>query len=219
MQAEARYLRLALAIGIALAILNGAAVLVAKITGAAFGWSTGIRLAPLLLGIAAVTALVSRAAGIQPPIVVGIVVAVWFTPLVGGRARGIVSLAQVAAIVALGFGAWLAQSALGPVGGFLPSLASEALSALCIAALGSAMVMLLPVHRMPGRLIWEWSRAAWAGAILVAATVAGVIIAGGSGFPVPWVLGGALVFAAVSIAAWAWVRFVEPQFEAVGGAE
>ena len=218
-QAEARYLRLALAIGIALAVLNGVAVLVAKITGAAFGWSTGIRLAPLLLGIAAVTALVSRVAGIQPPIVVGIVVAVWFTPLVGGRARGIVSLAQVAAIVVLGFGAWLAQSALGPVDGFLPSLASEALSALCIAALGSAMVMLLPVHRMPGRLIWEWSRAAWAGSILVAATVAGVIIAGGSGFPVPWVLGGALVFAAVSIGAWAWVRFVEPQFEAVGGSE
>ena len=218
-QAEARYLRLAIAIALALAVLNGVSVLVAKITGAVFGWSTGIRLAPLLLGIAVVTALVSRVAGIQPPIVVGIVVAVWFTPLVGGRARGITSLAQVTAIVVLGFGAWLAQSALGPVEGFLPSLASEALSALCIAALGSAMVMLLPVHRMPGRHIWEWSRPAWAAATLVAATVAGVIIAGGSGFPVPWVIGGALVFAAVSIGAWAWVRFVEPQFDAVGGSE
>ncbi|MBU1587395.1 MAG: hypothetical protein KKH51_05550, partial [Actinobacteria bacterium] len=159
---------------------------------------------------------VSRVAGIQPPIVVGIVLAVRFAPEIGGRARGILSLAQVAAIVLLGFVAWLAQSALGPVDGFFPSLVSETLSALCIAALGSAMVMLLPVNRMPGRLIWSWSRTAWAAVTLVTATVAGVVIAGGSGFPVPWVLGGALVFAAVSVGAWAWVHLIEPHVP-VGG--
>ncbi len=220
-QGEVRYLRLALAIGLALTALNGVAVLAAKLVGrtrlmGAAGWSTGIRLAPLLLVVAAVTALVSRVAGIQPPIVVGIVLAVRFAPAISGRARGILSLAQVAAIVLLGFIAWLAQSALGPVDGFFPSLVSETLSALCIAALGSAMVMLLPVNRMPGRLIWSWSRAAWAAVTLVTATVAGVVIAGGSGFPVPWVLGGALVFAAVSVGAWAWVHLIEPHVP-VGG--
>ena len=217
-QAEARYLRLALAIGLALAALNGVSVLAAKLTGSAFGWSTGIRLAPLLLGIAVVTALVSRFAGIQPPIVVGVVLAVRFGPLVATRGRGVVSLVEVAVLVVLGFAAWLGQSALGPVSGFLPSLASETLSALCIAALGSAMVMLLPVHRMPGRMIWEWSHTAWAVVTLATATVAAVVIAGGSGFPVPWVIGGSLVFAAVCIGTWAWVHFVEPQFvDSVGG--
>ena len=211
-QAEARYLRLALAIGLALAALNGVGMLAAKLGGRALGVSTGIRLAPLLLGIAAVTALVSRVAGIQPPIVVGIVLAVRFAPAVGARLRGAVSLAELVAIVALGFAAWLGQSALGPVDGFFPSLVSEALSALTIAALGSAMVMLLPVNRMPGRLVWDWSRTAWAVLTLVTATVAGVVIAGGSGFPVPWVIGGALVFAAVCLGIWAWVRILEPQF-------
>ncbi|MCU1410524.1 MAG: hypothetical protein JWR04_1231 [Rhodoglobus sp.] len=216
-QAEVRYLRLAIAIGLALAALNGVAVLVAKLAGRSFGLRTGIRLAPLLLGVAAVTALVSRVAGIQPPIIVGIVLAVRFLPEVGARARGVVSLAEVAAIVALGFVAWLGQSALGPVDGFFPSLVSEALSALTIAALGSAMVMLLPVNRMPGRRIWAWSRTAWALLTLVTATVAGVVIAGGSGFPVPWVIGGALVFSAVCLGVWAWVRLVEPQFVVRGG--
>ena len=210
-QAEVRYLRLAIAIGLALAALNGVAVLAAKLLGRTFGWSLGIRLAPLLLAIAAVTALVSRIAGIQPPIVVGIVLAVRFAPSVVGRARGIVSFAQVSAIVLLGVVAWLLHSALGSVTGFFPSLVSETLSALTIAALGSALVMLLPVHRMPGRLIWEWSRSAWAGVTLVSATVAGVTIAGGSGFPAPWVIGGALAFAAISVGVWAWVQFVEPQ--------
>lgn len=211
-QAEVRYLRLALAIGLALTVLNGVGVLTARVTGRALGFRAGIRLAPLLLGIAAITALVSRVAGIQPPIIVGIVLAVRFAPAVAARARGVVSLAEVAAIVALGFVAWLGQSALGPVDGFGPSLVSEALSALTIAALGSAMVMLLPVNRMPGRLIWDWSRTAWSVLTLVTATVAGVVIAGGSGFPVPWVIGGALVFAAVCLGVWAWVRLLEPQF-------
>ncbi|MBX3098428.1 MAG: hypothetical protein KF761_02510 [Salinibacterium sp.] len=213
-QAEVRYLRLAIAIGLALAALNGVAVLVAKVLGRRFGWGLGIRLAPLLLAIAAVTALVSRIAGIQPPIVVGIVLAVRFAPSVATRARGIVSLVQVSAIALLGVIAWLLQSGLGSVTGFLPSLVSETLSALTIAAFGSALVMLLPVHRMPGRLIWEWSRTAWAGVTLASATVAGVAIAGGSGFPAPWVIGGALGFAAVSVGIWAWMQFVHPQFTA-----
>jgi hypothetical protein len=215
-QAEVRYLRLAIAIGLALAVLNGLAVLAAKLVGGSIGVSTGIRLAPLLLGIAAVTALISRVAGIQPPIIVGIVLAVRFAPGISDRARGVVSLVQISAIVALGLVAWLAQSTLGPVDGFLLSLLSEGLSALTIAALGSAMVMLLPVHRMAGRQIWAWSRPAWAVVMLVTATVAGVVIAGGAGFPVPWVIGSALVFTAVSIGAWAWVHFVEPQVS-VGG--
>lgn len=215
-QAEVRYLRLAIAIGLALAVLNGVGVLAAKLAGRAIGSGVGIRLTPLMLAIAAVTALVSRVGGIQPPIIVGIVLAARFAPGLGSRGRGIVSLAHVGSIVALGFAGWLGQSALGPVDGFLPSLVSEALSALCIGALGSAMVMLLPVHRMPGRLVWEFSRAAWVGLTLVTATLAGVVSAGGGGFPVPWVVGGAMLFAALSVAAWAWVRFIEPQF-AVGG--
>ncbi len=216
-QAEVRYLRLAVAIGLALTVLNGVGLLAAKLAGRTMGWSTGIRLAPLMLAIAAVTALVSRVGGIQPPIVVGIVLAARFAPTVGARARGIVSLVEVAAIVALGLVAWLGQSALGPVDGFLPSLVSETLSALCIAALGSAMIMLLPVHRMPGRLIWEFSRTAWAVLTLVTATVAGVVIGGGGSFPVPWVIGGALLFAALSVGAWAWVHLVEPNVDTVRG--
>jgi hypothetical protein len=210
-QGEVRYLRLAIGIGIALFALNGVAVaLTTKLTSRALGSVTGIRLVPLFLALAAVTALVSRTGGIQPPVIVGVVIAARFVVGLPARARGIVSVVEIGAITILGCVGWLAHSAIGPVEGFGPSLASETLAALCIAALGSAMVLLLPVSWMPGRLILEWSKAAWVAITLVAGTIAATVIAGSDSFPVAWMVGIALAFAAISCATWCWIRFVEP---------
>jgi hypothetical protein len=210
-QAEVRYLRLVFAIGLALAVLNGVGVaLAAKGAGRAAGWVPGIRLVPLFLTVAAVTALISRGGGIQPPIIVGVVIAF----AAGGirpAARGKVALGELAAITLLALGAWLAHSAIGPVEGFWLSLTSEALAALCIAALGSAMLLLLPVSGMPGRLLFEWSLPAWLAVTLVAASLASIVVAGSPTFPLPWVVGIAFAFATVSVATWSWIRFVEPQ--------
>ncbi len=212
-QGEVRYLRLAFAIGIALLILNGVTVaLTTRLTTRALGGQSRLRLVPGFLAIAAITALISRGGGIQPPVIVGVVIAASFVAGFGPRSRGLVAATQLAVTMILGLGAWLAHSAMGPVTGFLPLLASEAFSSLCIAAIGSAVILALPVSRMPGRLIFEWSPLAWAAVALCAATIGGVVIAGGATFPVPWLIGLSLAFAALCLTVWAWIRLIEPSF-------
>lgn len=214
-QGEVRYLRLAIAIAIALLLLNGITVAITtRIATTALGGESRLRLVPVFLAIAAITALVSRGGGIQPPVIMGVVVAASFLADVPARSRGLVATIQLVVTVALGLGAWLAHSAIGPVTGFLPLLASETLSSLCIAAIGSAVILCLPVSRMPGRLIIEWSPVAWVAVALAAGTVAGVVVAGGETFPVPWLVGLSLAFAAACLALWAWIRLIEPSFGA-----
>ena len=212
-QGEVRYLRLAIGISIALLLLNGVTVaLTTRLATRALGGESRLRLVPGFLAIAAVTALISRGGGIQPPVIVGVVIAASFVADFGSRSRGVVAATQLVVTMILGLGAWLAHSAMGPVTGFLPSLTSETLSSLCIAAVGSAVILALPVSRMPGRLVFEWSPLAWVAVALPAATIAGVVIAGGATFPVPWIIGLSLGFAALSLALWAWIRLIEPSF-------
>ena len=211
-QAEVRYLRLVIAIGLALLAINGLAIaLAAKSTAKQLGGAAGMRLVPLLLGAAAVSALVSRGLGIQPPIIVGVVIAATLVVGATTRGRGMVAVAQLVSLIVLGVWAWIGHGAIGPVDGFWPSLASETLAAICIAGLGSALFLLLPIGGMPGRYVFDWSPPAWfalAGAGGIAASGA---IAEGDGFPARFLVVVAAAFAAVSLAAWAWVRFVEPQ--------
>ena len=129
----------------------------------------------------------------------------------GKRSRGVVSFAQVATIVVLGVWAWLGHTALGPQEGFVLSLASETLAGLCVAAFGSVMMLLLPVWRMPGRYLFDWSWPTWLVTTLAAGTLASAVIGTSESFPLPWVIGAALLFAAVSVSAWSWIRWVEPQ--------
>lgn len=217
-QGEVRYLRLVVAIGIALVALNGVGVaLASKLSSRAFAHRSGIRILPLFLAVAAVTALVSRTGGIQPPIIVGVVIAAAFAADLGARGRGIVSLAQVGAVLVMGCAAWLGHSALGPQVGFWASLASETLAALTIAALGSLILLLLPVAGMPGRYLFEWSPVAWGGIAVLGGTAAAAVVALSSTFPLALLLVGAGLLAAVCVATWAWLTYVQPQLAASAG--
>lgn len=208
-QAEVRYLRLAISIGIALLTLNLIGVLIAsRVAGWVLAVQTGLRLAPVLLGIGAIAAIVSRIGGVQPPVIVGVVLAA--TAIAAPRPRGILAIAEVGTITLLGLFAWIAHSVIGPVDGLWQSLASETLAALCIAALSSAAVLLIPVGRMPGRAIWDWSRPAWVAAALPSALLAGVVLGGGTTFHVLPVTAAGLALATVCISALVWVRYVEP---------
>lgn len=210
-QAEVRYLRLIVAIGIALVIINGVTVAIAtKSAARVLGGSAGIRLVPLLLGAAAISALLSRSLGIQPPIIVGVVIAATVVNL-GTRGAGLTALAQLGSMITLGTLAWLAHSAIGPVDGLWGSLLSETLAATCIASLGSVLFLLLPVAGMPGHALLEHSPTAWFGTALVGGVITSAAIAGGATFPAGWLVGAAAVFAAVSVATWGWIRYVEPQ--------
>ncbi len=128
-QGEVRYLRLAIAVGVALLILNGLTVaLTTTLATKALNGESRLRLVPGFLAIAAITALVSRGGGIQPPVIVGVVIAASFVTGIGSRQRGMVAATQLLVTMILGVAAWLGHSALGPVSGLLPSFASETLA-------------------------------------------------------------------------------------------
>jgi hypothetical protein len=210
---EVRFVRLLVAVGVGLAILNVVCVaVVARATSHAVRVSGRLTFLPMMLVAAAVSAILSRSTGLEPPVVTGVLIGVGFAGLIPARHRAIVNLAEVGSITVLAVLAWFAHSALGPVDGFWLSFSSETLATLCLAGLGSALILMLPVATLPGRVILEWSPVAWLVAIAVVATLTSVIVLGGSGTPFP-VVGSLLVaggFAALSLAAWSWVRFVEP---------
>ncbi|MET3768976.1 hypothetical protein ABIB15_001662 [Marisediminicola sp. UYEF4] len=212
-EGEVRYLRLALAVSIGLAILN--IVGTAMLTRLGSGWtgtSRRLRFVPIMLLAAALASMASRWTGMDPPLVAGVLIGAVFAAATPVRPRAIVNLIHVGGILVLGVLGWLAHGVLGPVQGFWGSLASETLATLCLAGLGSALVLVLPIATLPGRVILEWSLAAWvATVLLVAGTVATVVYGTAlTGAVLPW-LGSAAVFAAVSLAMWLFVRFVEPR--------
>jgi hypothetical protein len=212
LQGEVRYLRLVGAIGIGLVILNLVGVVLAtKVTSRWKGSETALRLVPTFLVIAAFTAIISRSGGIQPPVIIGVVVAATFAAGMSRSARGVVALAQLTVMTVLAASAWVLHSWLGPVEGFWLSLTSESLAALCLAGLGSVVILVLPIASLPGRTLYEWSIPLWVATAFVASTLAAVVVAGSEAFPTAWVVGTAAVFAAFSVAAWSWVSFVEPR--------
>jgi hypothetical protein len=209
--AEVRYVRLTVAVALALAVLNLVGVAVAtRVVAGAQRVAGRLRFLPLLLLVAAVVAVVSRMAGFEPPLVAGVVIGMTFGVPLAARARAMVSLSELGAVAGLSILAWIAHGALGTVTGFWASFASESAAALCLSGVGSLVILSLPVGRLPGRVILEWSRPAWiATTAASAALAAGVTLgAGVVNVPAMWVLVAA-AFAAVSVATWAWFRFVE----------
>lgn len=210
LQAEVRYLRLGVALAAALVGLNLLVVLLGTWAGSRMGVKTGIRIEPLFVVVAALAALASRFFGLQPPVILGIVLVILVTAAGSDRTRGIVSLAQLAPLPIVGALAWIAHGLLGRVEGFWISLLSETLAGLTLAGLGSAAILLIPVYRLPGRHIFEWSLPAWLAVALPTSVLAAAALTTTSTFPLGWVLGIAVAISAVSLATWAWVRFVEP---------
>jgi hypothetical protein len=208
-QNEVRYLRLSFAVAAGLAILNVASGLSMRVAGHLNDAGKHIRLVPLFLLVGAVTALISRIGGIQPPLIVGILIGFRFAMGVPARARGILQFAQISVMTALAIVAWILLGIVGPVEGFWLSALSEVLSVICLAGLGSALLLLLPVLSLPGRSILEWSPLVWAGTTLVVGSLAATVIAGEGAPTLPIAIGASAV-AAVSVAIWGWARFVQP---------
>ena len=219
---EVRYIRLLVAVAIGLAVLNVAgAALSARLGSTLAKAPTTMRFVPLMFVAAAATAILSRTLQIDPPLIAGVLVAPAFALGVAVRGRATVNMVQVAAVLGLGVLGWIGHSALAAAGvtagaatfatGLLPAIASETLATLCLAGLGSALIMVLPIASLPGRVIFEWSPLAWVSTVLVVASVAAAITVSAevSTTLVPLILG-ALGFAAVSVSVWAWVRYIEP---------
>ena len=210
-EGDARYLRLLIAVAVGLAILTAVAAAAAHLAGREFGAPGVLRVVPLLLLGAAVTAIASRWSDLDPPLVAGVVIATAFTAG-STRARGLVSLVQTAALAAVGVVAWIGHGLLGDAAGFWGSAASELLAALCLAGLGSALLHLLPLATLPGRAILGWSPVIWLTSTAAVAVLTAAAVLSDPAAPaqvLPWLFACA-GFAAVSLAIWAFARFVEP---------
>jgi hypothetical protein len=210
---QVRYLRLAIAVVIGLGVLNVVGVAVATRLGSKAQRVSGrLRFVPLLLLAALLAAALSRATGIHPPIIAGVLIGVGFTRTVEARARAIVSMVEIGSVTALAAIAWLLHGLLGSAEGFWSLLAAESLATIALAGLGSVVVLVVPIATLPGRAVFEWSRSAWLAMVTVAALLASVVIlgAGAAAFPMIGAILAAASFAALSVAVWGWLRFVDP---------
>jgi hypothetical protein len=161
---------------------------------------------------AALAAVLSRVTGIHPPIVAGVLIGVGFGEGVRMRTRAVLGLVEIGTVTALAAGAWVAHGLLGSGGGFWTLFAGETLATVALAGLGSVAVLVLPIATLPGRVIFEWSRPAWLGTVVVVALIGSAMILGGNKASFP-IIGAVLVagaFAAVSVSIWGWLRYVEP---------
>jgi len=211
---ELRYLRLTAAVGLALALLNLLGVAVAGgLAGRALGAGGRLRFLPVLLLAAALTALLSRVTGMDPPLLAGVIIGLGIPAAVPPRRSALARLSEVGAVAGIAVVAWLLHaSPLGSGEGFWGRLLAEGLGTLTLAGLGSALIMVLPLGPLPGAALLRWSKAAWAATVLVVGILACGILLGdtGSRLPVLAALGVAAAIGAISVAIWSWTRFVEP---------
>jgi hypothetical protein len=220
---QVRYLRLSAAVVTGLAVLNVVGVAIATRAGSRWqGVSGRLRFLPLLLLAALLAALLSRATGIHPPVLVGVLIGVSFANTVTARARAIVSLVEIGAVTVLAASAWLLHGLLGSasgagvsragLSGFWTLFAGEALATISLAGLGSVVVLVLPIATLPGRTLFDWSRPAWLVTVTVTVLFGSVVVlgAGEASFPLIGATLAAGAFAALSVAVWGWLRFVDP---------
>ena len=215
---DVRYLRLMAAIGLGLLVLNLVGVLLpARLAGRAARQRVGMRLLPGILLVALATALLSRFGGLQPPVLVGVLIAGAIAVTASKRARAGVAVAQTSAVAALALIGWGAHGLLHPSTGFWMTLWAETAAAVALAGLGSLLVVLLPVGPLPGRTLFASSPPAWALVSLVSAGLAGAILSSGPAFPLLPLLLVALAFAAVLCAPVVWSRWVSGTLRSFAG--
>lgn len=210
---EVRYLRLTAAIGLGLLLLNIVAVLLpARLAGRVARVEIAVRLLPAILLVALIAALVSRWGGLQPPLLIGVLIAA--TAVVGSsrRARAGIAVAQTSGVAALALIGWVAFDLLTPSTGFWMTLASETAAAVALGGLGSLLLLLLPVGPLPGRTLYAVSPPAWAVVALASATVAGAVLVSGPAFPLTALVLAGAAFAGVLTAAVVWTRWVAPSW-------
>ncbi|TFC25424.1 hypothetical protein E3O25_12420 [Cryobacterium sp. TMT1-3] len=230
------YLRLLVAVVIGLVLVNAVAILVP------LWWcSRVLRLhgtvtfLPRYLLLIAAAAIASRVFDVHPALLFGLLGSVTMTATAdaGGQAgaqlqpqqprsqqpttaqRGQLAAVRVGALTSLAVLAWSLGSLLPGASTFATSLAAETGNTIVLAAIGSAVLILVPVGHTSGRRILAWSPLVWTGLTVVGYGILFAALAPmveqwqseGTGMAL-WIA--AATFAALCASAWAWQRFVAP---------
>lgn len=219
---QLRYVRLVFAIALGLVAVNGLGiVLPTLVLGRRLGLRLRFGVSGRLLVVAAVACVITRVFDLDPPLVLGVLVVAGLVDNAGRaldeigdvRRGGILATVQLGSLALVSFAAWVGHGLLpASSGSFGVEVVRESLATGALAGLGSLIVLLLPLGRLPGRALWSWSKSTLIGVGIVGAALATVVYAAspGEAFPVlPLVVVG-VVFAVASVTAWVWVRYVEP---------
>jgi hypothetical protein len=206
------YLRLFIAVVLALGIVNAVGVLVPLWWGRGlFRADISATFLPRYLLLVGVTALGSRALGLEPALLFALLGSVALARETPVAVRGQLAAVRASTLVALALVSWLVLGLLPAASGLVPTLAAEVLNTVVLTALGSAVLVLIPVGRTSGRSILAWSPSIWAGlAVTTFAIMFGVLAPTMDPQGAALIGAAAGVFAAVSVGAWAWQRFVSP---------
>ena len=215
----AAYLRVLLAVTIAIAAVNALWVLAGRGLAPHLGLAVPrVTVRPGMLTIVAVAALGSRLLGLSPALLFALVLGLALAPHAGRVRRGRIAAVQVSAVAALGVIAWLTVGLLPSPTGALTAFLMETANALAMVGIGSASILLLPLGGLPGRAIAQWSRWLWGGLSVVVYTVlfalllpVASLVENGIGILV--VVGVAAGFAAASLVVWLWRRYVAPALD------
>ncbi|MCU1444381.1 MAG: hypothetical protein JWP54_39 [Cryobacterium sp.] len=210
------YLRLLLAVLLALAVVNAVALLVPQWWGSrALHLDVTTTVLPRYLVLVAITALASRAFELHPALLFGLLgsVVVRTGPL--AAERGKLAAVRAGSLLALGLVGLLVVGTLLTADGFVSALAAEFVNTVVLTAIGSAVLVLIPVGSTSGRSILAWSPPIWAALAVPAYLALFVLLSptfvGWAGDGTVRLLGvAAVAFAGVSVAVWAWQRFVRP---------
>lgn len=235
---QVRYIRLVVAIAVGIALINGLGVVLPTwLLGRRLGLRLSLSVSPRLLVGAVAACVATRVLGIDPPLALGVLLAAGLADA-GGRALeastldargrdtgrddvrrddvrtgGVLATAQLGSLAGLSFLAWIAHGLMpASSAAFAAEITREALTTMCLAGLGSLIVLLVPLGALPGRALYAWSRPTLVGFAVIGVAMASVVYLGGPDetFPMlPLVIASA-AFATLAVGAWAWVRFVEP---------
>lgn len=210
------YVRLYAAVSAAVVVVNLAATLLPRMLASrALGITSTARVQPSLLLVSAAFALVSRVGEFQPALVFGLVGALTVAATAGRGDRGRLGTVQVLCLLVTGAAGWMLAGAVG--GSSSPDLWDSALlefsNVVALASFGGAAVLVLPIGGSTGRRILDWSPATWmlltVAAFTPLAMLFGPALASAASAGRLLVPGIAVAtFAAVSLSAWAWMRFV-----------
>nr|WP_246313020.1 Ig-like domain-containing protein [Leifsonia shinshuensis] len=215
-QDVATYVRLLLALALAVAAVNALWVLAARGMTRHLGLPPARPVVrPVLLIVVAVSAIGSRFLGLEPALLFGLVLGAVLPEGMGRVERGRTAAVQLSATAALGVLAWLAVGLLPTPSGAPSAFLIELVNSVALVAIGSTAVALLPFGGLAGRAVLQWSRPLWLAMGLVVYTVLFALLLPvaslvRSGTGVVAVVIAALAFAVLSLSVWLWERYVEP---------
>ncbi|TFD53433.1 hypothetical protein E3T55_05305 [Cryobacterium frigoriphilum] len=213
---EPAYLRLLVAVVIALFLVN----LVASV--APLSWSSRalkvdatITFLPRYLLLVFLTAIGSRVFGVEPALLFGLLGSVTVVAGATPAHRGQLATVRAASLIVLAVLGWFVLGVLPAADHVGTALLAEIVNTLVLAAIGSAVFILVPIGNTSGRSVLVWSPLVWVGLTLAALTVlfgvlAPVVAVWHSEGTIALLWVAAASFAALSCGAWAWQRFVAP---------